>query len=1328
MKETRATSGLANNHVKKELKDAERTAVFIRRMEYATSMKRQMKLDKNLKDHIKKIEMIQEWWKTMHKIIKLQKNIRGFLFRKKLMNNLEHQEKLLQFITEFDNIHNYHQYKQFFDNLKKKADYEKARQMERCEDLGEKLDNLEKMHNARKLKECINKWKDEAMNRKKNALDNFANKLADVFNKKKDEINKDTYQDLKNIINNKDLEDKIKNLNDILSNVKNNIDDRLKKDALDKLKNNDEDEKLKIFANDIENLLQNKQKNDDDDMKRKFMDRLKEIANRSKLDEAFQKWKNIQDELKNRKSTLQKLKKQKEEENKKKFTIDNVEEFEILSDKPKENNLVTSENEINIPGKEKVEKLFSPEGAHHFSLLPPEKILFNFGEINDPHDIIDKNKILDQIDNIDKFLDEKKLRNALRQWKENADRCDCLNALKEYKKNENDKLNNLENLIDNFDKKKNDDLLRKYFNKWRENANKLKENEKKNLELFVEKVDNILLEGEKKKANEMQKEFFEILKDNQKNSDIDEAMKHLKKYVCGLKKELIEYYLRPRKIEKAIDILENFLKNKDLKDAFDELKKQSGMGEGFRMLDKLHKNHLKREFFDALKNIDNVGGAANTLDDIIKKKLKQKLLIRLKKNNDTAKAANNLEKLTNNKLKKDALNKFKDFVNKEKLRDALHKWKEQTEKQEIKDKLKDYINKKKLKDAFNKWKEQTERLEIIDKLKDFESTKNLKDAFNKWKEQTERQEIKDKLKDYLIKKNAFNKWKNMTDLKNLLKNLIQYQKEKQLGNLIKGIDENQESKNKLLLQKYFDKWKKKTFKEKKSKRISNRRKRARSKSRAKSKQKNANKKLLKKFFDRWKNNASFKPTKTVLDKIKQNKQMNAAIGKGKDLFQKLKRKCLQVILNIYKKQNLRNLKKYFDKWNKIKNLENSIPNNNSLHDSDSFQPQYITNEKTNLYKRAPRNLKPDSENEEEDLKNKQKPKINNYVPKKIIDDYSDSTSNNNSDCDMVLIETRKETKNARNYTSQSFFIDKRNNNAAAKNDYQINTHITNKLPMTMKGDFISLIEDNQKILKQKNPRIQVTNATCELDSIIDEDNVEEDEMGPEEIDTEITKLKSNYNITKNKIITKVIQNCDHDLYASRKPFKAKKSQWYSVSIPLNKNEARWEFLNNIKGEREKTNLNKFELIQHETILSEINGTPEKEKNKEKTINKISQISEKKTEFEYKLREVNFTQFYRSPIRSPRNNEEEKENPNINRVIRKPEPIRNNRYVINGSIRANKFDPRNRFSNNIYRSRGKVEMDVKNRSLNYQDENDSDEDDFVEMNRSAGRRYYRNYGE
>jgi len=43
------------------------------------------------------------------------------------MNNLEHRDKLYQLVTEFDNIYNYHLFRIFMDNLKKKRDYEKAK-------------------------------------------------------------------------------------------------------------------------------------------------------------------------------------------------------------------------------------------------------------------------------------------------------------------------------------------------------------------------------------------------------------------------------------------------------------------------------------------------------------------------------------------------------------------------------------------------------------------------------------------------------------------------------------------------------------------------------------------------------------------------------------------------------------------------------------------------------------------------------------------------------------------------------------------------------------------------------------------------------------------------------------------------------------------------------------------------------------------------------------------------------------------------------------------------------------------------------------------------
>jgi hypothetical protein len=41
--------------------------------------------------------------------------------------------------------------------------------------------------------------------------------------------------------------------------------------------------------------------------------------------------------------------------------------------------------------------------------------------------------------------------------------------------------------------------------------------------------------------------------------------------------------------------------------------------------------------------------------------------------------------------------------------------------------------------------------------------------------------------------------------------------------------------------------------------------------------------------------------------------------------------------------------------------------------------------------------------------------------------------------------------------------------------------MVNKYPMKMKGDFRQLIEKNPEILNEKNPRIQVTNATCEVE-------------------------------------------------------------------------------------------------------------------------------------------------------------------------------------------------------------------------------------------------------
>ena len=60
--------GIANGYGKKELNDAQRTAVFIRRMEYATSMKKQMDKGKNLRNNEKKLNLFNNGGKLCLKL------------------------------------------------------------------------------------------------------------------------------------------------------------------------------------------------------------------------------------------------------------------------------------------------------------------------------------------------------------------------------------------------------------------------------------------------------------------------------------------------------------------------------------------------------------------------------------------------------------------------------------------------------------------------------------------------------------------------------------------------------------------------------------------------------------------------------------------------------------------------------------------------------------------------------------------------------------------------------------------------------------------------------------------------------------------------------------------------------------------------------------------------------------------------------------------------------------------------------------------------------------------------------------------------------------
>ena len=280
---------------------------------------------------------------------------------------------------------------------------------------------------------------------------------------------------------------------------------------------------------------------------------------------------------------------------------------------------------------------------------------------------------------------------------------------------------------------------------------------------------------------------------------------------------------------------------------------------------------------------------------------------------------------------------------------------------------------------------------------------------------------------------------------------------------------------------------------------------------------------------------------------------------------------------------------------------------------------------------------------------KTKKEIMNKVLEENKEQLSDDSSVNNSILNGInLKETKIENLKPVIYTSQSFFIDKKSINITENKNMVTDTEISsisfyknpiNKYPMKMKGDFRKLLEKNPEILKQKNPRIQVTNATCELEQF---EEREKNDLYKKS--NNLLKLRPNLNIkinqnkSKKKDLTKVVYNCDKDIYESQVPYETQKQSWISMSIPLNNDKAKWKFLNGLKGERHKNNSNKFELIQKNKLKVQATNKNtvklvEQKRGKSKKNQSLSKILEDSIEdnVQYNLREMNYTQFYRSPL-------------------------------------------------------------------------------------------------
>ena len=624
---------VANIYDKKELDEAQRTARFIRRMEYSTSMKRQKIENKNMKEQAKKIGLIQQWWKAMFKIIKLQKNLRGFLFRKKLMNNLEHQEKLYQFINEFDNILSYHLYKQFMDNLKKKRDYENSKLMEKCEDFNEKLDNLEKMHNYKNFKDCFKKWKEDTKNKRKQALEHLINKLENILENKKKEEKKNAFDKL---IEN--IKEKETRLNDKINQFR-------------------EKQAMKKFFNDLIKMHKEKQ----------------DLKNKEIMRKYLIKWENVVDDMNKRKKIIEKLKrykeneiKKKKEEEKNKLVISSgINDFEVLTDNknldnesPKDNKIfISPQNEINIL-MEPQKKLLLSQNYQSFSLIASDSIKFKFSEPAKNSPKLNNNFLiqLDNVENIIKNIEKEKEEKDLINKKKCKD--DALNKLmeilekaqnesdKEIKRQVLDKLNRninmgkLAKILDDYFKKraekdKNIEVRESFhFLKKYENENTFKQI------LLISKQYDEEIKDEKEKENENEKSednlnqnnlkviqkkniLFTIKKEEQKEPDAQQSSP--KKRIAYRRSPLKSYSknknLNKKRLKKALDKWRSnsMSMNKDIYDKY-----QRKVLQDLIKVYQKGKDNLIKKYFDKWKNVENEEDN-NDNNKILKYKKKPKM-------------------------------------------------------------------------------------------------------------------------------------------------------------------------------------------------------------------------------------------------------------------------------------------------------------------------------------------------------------------------------------------------------------------------------------------------------------------------------------------------------------------------------------------------------------------------------------------------------------------------------------------------------------------------------------------------------------------------------
>ena len=610
------------DYEQKNLNNAVDNAKYIRRYQYSKNLtqKQIMKYKENKKTEkifLSKIKYIQVWWKTIFLIIKIQKFIRGALFRIKLVKVIQNKEKYFEKITNLVNkikkifCKNFfvlklinqkpyirYYFKKWKEKIFKKSILNKLRKYLIREELCQGKYKLNKNNKNSRSYSNLNKAKDKINLKTKeininNSLNNFHNRSFCFRNssqplltlKNKNDNNKNkialglgislSSRVLKKNKNNKDLN---KNLNRTKISSKNNIDYYMKNNN-----NNDIINPMKTFS---ENRI-TKQNNKNNDNNINLNSSQSKISIKSYL--LIEKNKNILSSKKNKKAEIIKnnLEQNKKEKNKKNSNIHKRNNKFKIKSKAKKNKVYQNELFLYY---NKYQTIISSNEDNYFSV---NKDLQEFSESNlnesQFNDLLNNSSIKE---NPSIFINyEEKNKKIL--FQENSEKINSENKL----------------------------LLKKYFEKWM-NENIIKKIIKKLI--IIRKINlgkNIIIDFYKNKNS---KSFFRIIKSIYKKikaeNKFQEITNKLRKKIiikniisfCN-KYHLYKYFIiYKNKIYQNIILekLKQYLINKKKEKEREKLKNNTGPN--FYILNEQFSNNIpiNSEFIN--NNLNLTGNQANS--------------------------------------------------------------------------------------------------------------------------------------------------------------------------------------------------------------------------------------------------------------------------------------------------------------------------------------------------------------------------------------------------------------------------------------------------------------------------------------------------------------------------------------------------------------------------------------------------------------------------------------------------------------------------------------------------------------------------------------------